>query len=255
MRIIRFTLSGRTAFFKKPEMNAYYYFTYGNIHKVAVLGIFGAILGYGGYSSYRQMLETKKKRKENKALSESFPEFYERLKDLQISILPNQAKGYIPKKIQVFNNSVGYASKEKGGNLIIKEQWLENPSWDICFLADSKEAENLAEKLLLKKCAYIPYLGSNDHFADITNVHWIDTEQCQMKEVILDCLFPKAYLEAWAADEFDLDDPFKYEEKLPYTLDPLTNLYKAENFIYTNYPVELTHREGYSFAGKNLVFY
>ena len=50
MDILRFTLSGKQAFFKKPEVNSYYYFTYGNIHKVALLGIFGAILGYGGYT-------------------------------------------------------------------------------------------------------------------------------------------------------------------------------------------------------------
>ena len=50
MKAIRFTLSGKNAFFKKPEVNSYYYFSYGQIHKVALLGIFGAILGYGGYA-------------------------------------------------------------------------------------------------------------------------------------------------------------------------------------------------------------
>ena len=45
MEAVKFTLSGRNAFFKKPEVNAYYYFTYSHIHKVALLGIFGAILG------------------------------------------------------------------------------------------------------------------------------------------------------------------------------------------------------------------
>ena len=47
MEILRFRLSGKNAFFKKPEVNTYCYFTYGNIHKVALLGMFGAILGYG----------------------------------------------------------------------------------------------------------------------------------------------------------------------------------------------------------------
>lgn len=26
---------------------------------------------------------------------------------------------------------MGYASKEQGGNLIVKEQWLEKPKWEI----------------------------------------------------------------------------------------------------------------------------
>lgn len=34
MEAVKFTLSGRNAFFKKPEVNAYYYFTYSHIHKV-----------------------------------------------------------------------------------------------------------------------------------------------------------------------------------------------------------------------------
>lgn len=44
MEAIKFTLSGRNAFFKKPEVNAVHYYTYGQIHKVALLGMFGAIL-------------------------------------------------------------------------------------------------------------------------------------------------------------------------------------------------------------------
>ena len=44
MEAVKFTLSGRNAFFKKPEVNAYYYFTYSQIHKIALMGMFGAIL-------------------------------------------------------------------------------------------------------------------------------------------------------------------------------------------------------------------
>lgn len=50
MKAVRFTLSGKSAFFKKPEVNTYYYFTYGQIHKVALLGMLGAIAGYNGYA-------------------------------------------------------------------------------------------------------------------------------------------------------------------------------------------------------------
>src|SRR5699024_7809318 len=98
MQVLKFALSGRTAFFKKPDVNAFYYFTYGNIHKIALLGIFGAILGYGGYNQQKES---------------TYPEFYDKLKDIKISIVPKNDKGYISKKMQIFNNSVGYASKEK----------------------------------------------------------------------------------------------------------------------------------------------
>lgn len=61
MEVCKVTLKGRTAFFKKPDVNSYYYFTYGQIHKVVLLGIFGAILGYSGYES----IKTEKRKKDS----------------------------------------------------------------------------------------------------------------------------------------------------------------------------------------------
>ena len=37
MKVLKFKLSGETAFFKKPDVNTFIYFTYGCIHKVAYL--------------------------------------------------------------------------------------------------------------------------------------------------------------------------------------------------------------------------
>ena len=54
MRSLKFIISGKTAFFKVPEVNAVHYFTYGNIHKPALLGILGAVAGYGGYAGRRR---------------------------------------------------------------------------------------------------------------------------------------------------------------------------------------------------------
>ena len=104
MQALTFTLSGETAFFRQPDVNAYLYFTYGHIHKVALLGMFGAILGLDGYNQMKK--------------GQKYPEFYEALKDLRISIRPLVNHGLFLKKIYSFNNSVGYASFEKGGNLI-----------------------------------------------------------------------------------------------------------------------------------------
>lgn len=124
MEVIKFTLEGKSGFFKKPDVNTYLYFTYGNIHKVALLGIFGAILGYKGYN---QMSFNKKYKKDFKGFLDDnvgcYPEFYEKLNHLNIAITPKEVS--INKKIQVFNNSVGYASKEQGGNLIVKDNGLK----------------------------------------------------------------------------------------------------------------------------------
>lgn len=84
---------------------------------------------------------------------------------------------FCKKKCKNFNNSVGYASFEQGGNLIVREQWLENPKWIIYVLIDRPEAQALSKAMLQNKCVYIPYLGSNDHPADITGVEILEGKE------------------------------------------------------------------------------
>lgn len=261
MRVLKFTLSGETGFFKKPDVNTYLYFTYGHIHKVALLGIFGAILGYKGYNQTK-INKPSKKAKENNIV---FPEFYEKLKDIKLSIVPNNEKGFINKKVQVFNNSVGYASKEQGGNLIIKEQWLENPSWDIYVLVNNNESENIADYILNNKCVYTPYLGKNDHYANIDNATLIDENQ--INEAIdldkISSLCPKKFFEIdMSVDEFgdfsddEIIDTFKYEEKLPIGLDENTNMYILETLMYTNMKlINKNNTTVYNIENKSIVFF
>lgn len=261
MEVIKFTLEGRFGFFKKPDVNTYLYFTYGNIHKVALLGIFGAILGYRGYN---QMSFNKKYKKDFKGLLENkegfYPEFYEKLSHLKIGVTPIEVS--INKKVQVFNNSVGYASKEQGGNLIIKEQWLENPSWDIYIVVDDDESRKLAKSLVDGSFVYIPYLGKNDHLADIKNVELISEVKEANSLCNIDSLFVKGdfqIVENNDIDEFDESEEaipiFKYEEKLPVSLDKNTNKYEFRSFIYTNANlIKIGNANVYDICGKNIVF-
>lgn len=261
MKVLRFTLSGEHAFFKKPEVNSYCYFTYGNIHKVALLGLFGAILGYGGYSQMNGFQKSKK----SKEVGESYPEFYGKLKDLHISILPaaKYKKGVIPKKVQIFNNSVGYASREQGGNLIIKEQWLEQPKWEICLLLDCKEAEKLSEVICEKKCVYYPYLGKNDHPADLTQVSVEEIQKIDFRMGRMDCLVPTDEIDLADLDYEEKEDmeafgTFKYIEELPCQLDGWMNHYIFRTFLYTDEFVEEKHPEVAIYQlqdKKNIIFY
>lgn len=191
MKVLKFKLSGNTAFFKNNEVNAYYYFTYGNIHKVALLGMLGAIMGYGGYQ---------KQQNENAI----YPEFYDRLKDLKIAIEPLTEVGQFSKKIHTFNNSAGYASDENGRNLIVKEQWLEEPTWNIYFLIDSEVGEELAEKIINRECVYIPYLGKNDHPANIDDIEVIENvEKVSDKNLIINSLFKYEERESYIIEDDD----------------------------------------------------
>ena len=152
LKVLKFTLSGTHAFFKKPDVNAYIYFTYSNIHKIALLGLLGAIVGYKGYNSQYEEGST-------------YPQFYEKLRHIKLGIVPSikkgfedkSIKGYFTKKVQTFNNTVGYANKD--GNLIVKEQWIENPCWDIYLLLDNKESEKISDYIINSKSVFIPYLG------------------------------------------------------------------------------------------------
>lgn len=219
MDVLRFTLSGKQAFFKKPEVNSYYYFTYGHIHRVALLGMFGAILGYGGY--YEQYTNKK-----------TYPEFYERLSCIRTSIVPFCERGSFPRKMVAFNNSVGYASQEQGGNLIIRQQWLEAPKWYIYIMLDCPEAQNIAKALVNKECVYMPYLGTNDHPAVIENVDILTVEAIGQVQHI-DSLFEKEKIQI-DMDDYEQERPYKYEEALPYGLDEELNIYIHKKYVLTN---------------------
>jgi CRISPR-associated protein Cas5h len=248
MRALKFNLSGKTAFFKKPDVNTYLYFTYGNIHKIAVLGIIGAVIGLKGY---------------NQQDKDTYPEFYKELSNLRIAIIPNDERGYIPKKIQTFNNSVGYASQEEGGNLIVKEQWLEKPSWDIyILLSENAYVKDIKESFLKSNFTYIPYLGKNDHFANIKDVEIVELQEAGNTEKIHSLFLKKHFYFIKDEDiefslmDYEYEEQWKYEEKLPVALEENTNQYITEGFIVTNMKVRLKEKYSlYSHKEKTLFFF
>ena len=255
MKALKFTLSGNSAFFKDNVINTVY-LTYGNIHRVALLGMLGAILGYGGYSKQNDMLK-----KKNKKMPD-YPEFYEKLKDIKISIVSNGKNGYFNKKLQTFNNSVGYASKEEGGNLIVKQFWLENPSWDIYVLLDCDEAKKIADYIQNRKAIYLPYLGSNDHLANITDVEIIniekktssDNETIEILSMVKASDISDKKKNAFIIDDNMKKDIHKYSEYLPVALSKDLNQHEKEKMTITNMSVILK-KSYYKVEDKNIVFY
>lgn len=226
MKAVRFKLSGRTAFFKKPDVNTYYYFTYGNIHKIALLGIIGSVLGLPGYNSQSRDFK-----------NNIYPEFYNRLKDSKAAVVMLNHQGYITKKIQTFNNSVGYASLEAGGNLVVKEQWLQEPKWMVYVKVD-EITEKFAHMILHKKAVFLPYLGKNDHFADITEIKEVELEKSE-NYIKINSLFESRYFQVEKYQEEEDDTAWKYTEYLPVGLDKELNQYRFEHFTATNMKVKL----------------
>lgn len=228
METIKFLLSGKTAMFKKPDVNVKTYFTYNNIHKIALIGLLGAITGLKGYGEKGQ----------------DYPEFYRLLYPLKISIVPERL--VFDKKIQYFNNSIGYASHEEGGNLQVFEQWLEHPKWQVYLLYKKQIHEELWNKLkdylLNGKCEYIPYLGKNDHPASISECELITMKKEKVPYIT------SLFLDEFNLKETEIDDENTYSfkrlynfiEVAPYALSSGINDYEYKQFRMTNAYLEGT---------------
>lgn len=251
MKAISFKLSGKTACLRKPDVNVYAYFTYNNIHKPALLGLLGAIIGLGGYT---KLFDNNRDLKKGAlGYDDGYPEFYEKLQNLKVSITPLAPNGYFSKKIQTFNNSVGYASFEQGGNLVVREQWLENPIWQIMILDDgSVEFTKISEYLLGGKSVFIPYLGKNDHPAKIEEVESIYLSEVEGN--FIDSLFIKNFekLNGWARESDD--NPYFFQEISPYSLQKDYHFYEYKSLIFTNYEIENIPKDTYSYDGRNYTF-
>lgn len=165
-------------------------------------------------------------------------------------MIPNSENGYFNKKFQQFNNSVGYASQEQGGNLIVKEQWLEDPSWTIYIMLNNDESQKLADMIIHSQCVYIPYLGKNDHPATIEKAEYVEVKNVDAENLTIQSL---SLSEALDFDQDEMD--FKYEEYLPLTLDLETNHHELKKFILTNAPVEEAFTEIYEDGEKHITFY
>jgi len=242
MRALRFELKGETAFFKKPDVNIHTYFTYSHIHKVALFGILGAVLGLGGYmQQYDENHPFARNRKKTEKL-EVFPEFYEVLQQARVSIVPHGDRGYFSKKTQIFNNTVGYASQEQGNVLNIREQWLEKPHWTI-YVADDEGIEKpifekLAEHLLHSQSVYMPYLGKNDHPAAISAPEIV--EITAVKELrYIDSLHRSDHIGYDDRGEIKSDqDKSFFKEFMPIGLNQDNNGYVSHPLVLTNHEID-----------------
>ena len=256
LETIKFELSSRMAIIKKPDSNETYY-TYTFPHKIMIFGILGAIIGLNWYNYY----SLKKCLKED---VEELPEFYSKLCNLKIAIVPYIDNKNFKKKIQSFNNSVGYASQEQGNNLIVKEQCLENPKWDIYIMDNNSDEYNkIKEYLLNRKCEYIPYIGKNDHFANIKNVEVFNIESKSNSEKI-DSIFDKDILADYI-DDFDemfawdftgkKDKEYEYTEVNPTKLNEKIGYTNFRQFIFTNKSLKIKKNSDLFLVNGKIIYY
>ncbi|RPI19234.1 MAG: type I-B CRISPR-associated protein Cas5 [Ignavibacteriae bacterium] len=239
MKLISFDIKAALGFLKKPDINEGIYLTYNCLHKPALLGIIGAIIGLGGY--YQSYI-----------MKKYIPDYFERLKNLKVGVKPlDSFNGNFTKTVVKYNNSAGYASEEQGGNLIVNEQTLIKPSFRVYLLLNiSNEYEmKVFEYLSNGECEYIPYFGKNDFqlwWEKETLIEYDFTEGIPPQvSYFIDNLFikpdGKTIHENKGREDmvFDFREPeindfFVFFEHLPVGFDERTTNYSFANFVYTN---------------------
>lgn len=129
------------------------YFSYDCIHKPCMIGIFGSILGLGGYT---QKFET--------------PEYYSKLSGIKIAIQP--LNNQLQKTFTIMSNTTGYANDKS--NFIWDEEMIINPKFNIFLKIENEITEKLANAILNGTFVYLPYLGKNEYPAEISNAYMVE---------------------------------------------------------------------------------
>jgi CRISPR-associated protein Cas5h len=233
MKLISIDLKSDFGFFKKPDINDSIYLTYNMIHKLALLGLFGAILGLEGHKSYGKL-----------------PKYYDELqkeRKLKIGIEPigkGQTNGNFEKTTVKYNNATGHAS---AGTLNILEQILIKPAYRIYLELD--ENEELFRKLKSYEAVFIPYLGKNDFpcwwenfkedYGNVTNISSetfkIKTIFCKPKDTTLNELREQIAFGFIAGMREKAEAVFSQFERLPTGFNEELKQYsEPEEFVYTN---------------------
>lgn len=224
-------------FLKKPDTNEGIYLTYNCLHKPALLGILGAIVGLDGYAqSYP-----------------SQPQYLQKVGNVKVGIQPpKETKGNIQKTVISYNNSVGYANLD-GGTLIVHEQTLLDPSFTVYLLLDDDSPlERLLRQRLAKgEAEFIPYLGKNDHQLWWNNFKEYGFEVFRPeKPYTVSTLLRKdrvlKNIRSSSQGRISLSsgpigsDFFMFFERLPVGFDEQIGNYRLEEFVFTNrtFPAE-----------------
>ncbi len=243
-KLISIDLKAPLGFLKKPDINEgggkQLYLTFNLLHKPALLGILGAIVGLPGYRKLNEL-----------------PEYYRKLKDLPVGIQPlNSSKGNFTKTIVQYKNGVGYASFEQGGNLIIAEQVLIQPSFRCYLKLDTENPlhAQLDAYLQQTQAEYLPYLGKNE-FSLWWNAYREHTYEpfrygrnykvatiFRKAEQLVKEMRDRSGGAPFLFDTSPSEPEFLYFEELPVGFNEDLMQYQREMFAYTNFTLRKEKR-------------
>ncbi|AEB77226.1 CRISPR-associated protein Cas5 [Clostridium botulinum] len=236
MKGFKFNVSGKTAFFRKSDINQHINFSYSNIHKPCILGLLGAIIG----------LDKDK--------------YYHALKHLRIAIVPN--KSYFNKSIQVYNNTTKFGNKSLNNptTLNIREQWLEDVSWYIYVITEDDDItyDKIYEYIKEFKSVYNIYLGRKEHIANVRFIEDIDIEDIHDDIAQINSLFPYSIIKDIEANKPEYcEDRISYflKETMPIGYDD-KGLYDYDTLVHTNHEIyELNNTNNIYKINNNILYF
>lgn len=239
MEILKFTISGQGASFTRPHFNSIFS-SYSHIHKIALLGLLGAIIG---------IEKTEEAHKSSKLSLRTAPAFYSQLIDLEIAIVPHKVSFF--SKEDVVTDTTGYSNDSS--TYVAKYQTLLKPAWDIYIKKnDNPRYEELKNLLLKGEAVYTPYLGRNHWWANIDDVEVLNGEETFEVDMI-DSLFPEISVETEESDDF-LTDRIYFREFMPVRLDLLLMQYEEQVMVLTNDIIVKTDKPLVQCHNKTLYF-
>ena len=213
-RLISFDIQADFGFFMKPDYNDGVLLTYNMLHKPALLGILGAIIGLRGY------------RKKGE-----WPEYYQRLAALPVGIEPLEGrheKGNFQKTIVKYTNTVGYANQD--GNLLVEESMLIRPAYRCSLLLSEEHPDH--RKLY-------EYIREGWEYAFKTFVPETDFRVSSLfiKEGVLKGQQVKASF-SFSLKGIVNRGSFVYFERLPVGFHPVLMQYELADFAFTDWTLQ-----------------
>ncbi len=241
-KIISIDLYADFGMLKKPDTNEPIYLTFNMLHKPALLGILGAIIGEAGFKRKGEL-----------------PKYYLKLENLKVGIQPlKHEKGNFQKTVIAYNNTTGMASKETGGNLIVNEQTLIAPAFRCYFLLDMENDIHIKIDANLSKniAEYLPYLGKNEF-----SIYWKAYKEYSDAIMFVpkdDFKIISLYIKDEVINENKVVQPFSpfdsvprgdsyiYFERLPVAYNKTLLQYEYKNFAYTDWTLKQDYNVEYS---------
>ena len=241
MECLKFGIYGKYAFLKNPENNMGTEFSFEHIHKPCLLGMIGCILGLDGKGSATK--------------NNPYPEYYKRLKDIKISIVPN--KPIFNKFKETITNATGFAND--GFSQILNREILQNVRWTIYVLKNNIDEElwnKLCKLLGEHESSYPLYLGNNAYPAQIDNVELVRLNEVDdTEELVINSIFNKSIIEEkYDFTENDLVLPYDLITYAPIDLNKLL-LYNYNWIEYTNLIIDVKNKDSlYAYKDEILYF-